>query len=281
MDPLNRIVKSAQQKYRPEYNLSTEDQIDQQRLAFLVGLVSFALPTFAIFAGVFLSTCFYQSISHFYYAQFWGSVFIGCLVFIGSYLLVWRGQSDGERLLANLAGPITWAIALLPTSEPGCTLPAWEGRIFADITRSDAGEIALVVPADTEAYFSLFPLAGPLHAIAALILFSVLAWFALVVFTREDPERDRTKDGTLTDVKRTRNQIYRICGWTIVVMVLAVVARIAYEAITGQTLDWWDPNRLTLWCEAVALYAFGISWMVKGRFWGYALTDQQATTPAT
>lgn len=272
MDVLKTALQTGENRYQPEYNLSQQEIINQQRMAFLVGAVAFGLPTATIFVGLFLSTCFYFSISHFYYSQFWGSVFIGCLFFIGTYLLAWQGQSRGERVLANMAGPFAWGVALFPTSGAGCTLPAWEGRVFADITRSADGTIALLVPGDSAAYFTLLPWAATLHGISAAIMFSVLAYFALVVFTREVEGRDRP-GGDLSPAKAQRNKIYRICGWIIVAMICALGGRLLIEWITGAPLVWWDANNMTLWCEAIALYAFGITWMVKGRFWGRALLD--------
>ena len=276
MTSLKDAIQTGEARYQPETNLSRSEEIDQQRMAFMVGAVAVGLPLLLLFVGLFLSTCWYFSISHYYYSQFWGSVFIGCLFFIGTYLLAWQGQSRGERILANIAGPFAWGIALFPTSGPGCTLPAWEGRVFADIIYDKAADtLALQIPQDTEAYFTLLPWSATLHGLSAAIMFSVLAYFALVVFTRVVPERDLKPDGGLTPEKESRNRIYRICGWIIVAMILCLAARLAYWKITGHDVAFWDPYRLTFICEMVMLLAFGLSWMVKGRFLGYAFVDEK------
>lgn len=277
MSPLTEAIQTGQTRYQPEINLSRAEEVNQQRLAFMVGAVAVGLPIVLLFVGLFLSTCWYFSISHYYYSQFWGSVFIGCLVFIGAYLLAWEGQSRGERILANIAGPFSWGIALFPTSGPGCTLSTWEGRVFADIDyNATSGALSLQVPENTSDYFTLLFWSSTLHSVSAAVMFSVLAYFALVVFTREVPERDFTPDGGLTPEKAARNRIYRTCGWIIVAMILCLAARLTYWKITGHDLAFWDAYRLTFICEAVMLLAFGLTWMVKGRFLGYALTDTRA-----
>lgn len=280
MELLRHAVQTGPDRYQPEMNLSREEEIDQRRMAFIVGAVAVGLPTACILVGLFLSTCFYFSISHYYYAQFWGSVFIGCLIFIGTYLITWQGQSRGEKILATCTGPFAWGIALFPTSGPGCTQAEWQARLFADVLYdASAGTLALDVPdapvpvAGAE-FFTLLPWAATLHGISAAIMFSVLAYFSLVVFTREVRRRDRDRGGALRLAKLRRNRIYRVCGWIIVAMIVALGGRLLIEWLTGRPLAFWDANNMTLWCEAVALYAFGVSWMVKGRFLGYAFTDE-------
>ena len=63
--------------------------------------------------------------------------------------------------------------------------------------------------------------------------------------------------------KKIRNRIYRICG----VVILACIALIG--------LYFWLPRdtgisaiKPVFWLESIALWAFGISWFVKGEtFW--------------
>lgn len=92
-----------------------------------------------------------------------------------------------------------------------------------------------------------------LHLMFAAVLFVALAVFCLVLFTRTGP------DGTPTEQKKMRNIVYRICGWVIVAcLVLAVLAGVAL----GTTLK--AELRPLFWLESVAVFAFGVSWLVKG-----------------
>ena len=53
---------------------------------------------------------------------------------------------------------------------------------------------------------------NPVHS----VLFLILAFFCLALFTNSDKEPEEQ-----TDEKRTRNRIYRRCGWTIIGSLLA------------------------------------------------------------
>lgn len=272
MDP----IKKLHQHLQPQKNTSVEARTHQQNLAFLVGAVSVSLPLVMIVFGVAGLTCFYQSLSRFYYSPISGAFFIGCLGFIGGYLITWQGQSNLETWLATLAGPMAWLVATFPTSGAGCDEKIWTERIFADVPYAGDGTVSGPALDTPNEYHFFFDSAFTIHVGAALILFGVLAFFAMVVFTREIPERDRIK-GNLTPEKWWRNFFYIASGCLIIASIGAIGIRIGL----GRWFDlsWWERNNLTFWCEAVALFAFGFSWMVKGRFWGYALVDPKVDTP--
>lgn len=271
---ISRAVQTGEGRYQPEINLGTEEKVNQERLARFVGYVALGLPTALILVGLFLSTCLYDSISHFYYAQFWGSVFIGCLIFIGAYLLVWEGQNRGEKLLGTIAAPFAWGVALFPTSGAGCTEPSWEGRAFIDFGYDKTtGLVSASTPSETAEYFELLSWTTAVHFLSAAVLFVVLAYLALVVFTRVVPGRDADASGQLRPGKLRRNKIYRICGWIMLLCIAALGGRAAYEWLSGTQIEAWNRYNLTLVFEAIALYAFGVSWMVKGRIWSQHFRD--------
>ncbi|WP_299282761.1 hypothetical protein [uncultured Tateyamaria sp.] len=274
MTMISTAIQTGERRYQPHINMSHDAQINQRRSAFLVGAVAVGLPTAMILVGLLLSTCFYDSISHYYYAQFWGSVFIGCLLFIGTYLLAWQGHSDGERILANFAAPFAWGVALFPTAGAGCTEPTWEGRVFADLALNDD-----IITATFDSPFALLPWTSTAHFISATILFVVLAYFSRYVFTRIVPERDiDPATGDIRPEKLRRNRIYRACGWVMVASIAAIGSNIVVEKITREPIPHWNDLNGTLIFEAIALYAFGYSWMVKGRFWDKRHVDQVALT---
>ncbi len=110
---------------------------------------------------------------------------------------------------------------------------------------------------------ALFPTAAPeplaepswwdtasqtLHLVAAALLFSCFALFSLWLFRRTDVPPGQA----LPADKRARNRIFLICG---VVLVASIVW-------AGSALVW--PHDI-FWPEAVALWSFAISWLVKGR----------------
>jgi len=218
--------------------------------------------------GVFFGTCFYFSISHFYYAQFWGGPFIGALVFIATYLFAYRGENRAEDWLATIAGFGAMGVALFPTNGRGCDLARFSGRALADFKLSENPIFVDVVPETTaDPYFELFSTAHIFHFASAALLFAFLAYFSIFVFTRVIQAKHRDSAGRLKRQKLVRNTIYLISGG----LILLSMAAMTLNALFG--FDGWDDARLTFWSEAIALWAFGASWIVKGRFFNLLLLD--------
>ncbi|KIN64441.1 putative lipoprotein [Sulfitobacter noctilucicola] len=250
--------------------------VDQRRLAKIVGSVAILLPLVLLVASLvsylvpqsypYFRTCFRDSISHYYYAHFWGGPFIGSLVFIATYLFVYQGEDAGgaERKLSTGAGFAALGVAIFPTSHHGCDQPGFAARAFADFGPLTEPEKALTLIGreNVDQYFQMMPLAEWIHYGSALILFLFLAWFAFFVFTSVDDDQ-KNADGSLTDEKILRNRLYYACG---TIMVASIVALVAHFFFGGKGNGGWNAGNWTFWCEAFALWAFGISWMVKGRF---------------
>lgn len=89
------------------------------------------------------------------------------------------------------------------------------------------------------------------HFGSALALFVVLAYFSLFLFTKTS--------GSPTREKRIRNRVYVVCG----VSMLACTALIGlyYARLQDTAIAALDP---VFWLESLALWAFGLSWFVKG-----------------
>ncbi|WP_200206747.1 DUF998 domain-containing protein [Micromonospora coerulea] len=90
---------------------------------------------------------------------------------------------------------------------------------------------------------------GVVHQIAAAALFVLLAVFCFLLFTRSD--RAGRPPG------RTANRFYRACGLLILVAIAAALASTALPADVRHTL------KPVLWCESVAVFAFGAAWVAK------------------
>ncbi len=275
--------------------------VNQRRIVLIVGSVALALPIVLWIAShnPLHETCFRYSISHFYYAPFWGTFFTGALFFIGTYLMVWQGEekTEADGRMATRAGFAAFGVALFPTGGWGCNADVFSARPMTDFGFNGSTPFPdlvppfvppTVLPAEhaeyiANAYFSLqFPFewlswfkAEWLHYLSALFMFSFLAWFALAIFTRVDP-RQKQSNGDPTRRKARRNSIYVITGVTIILCILALLLSFFLKLI-GLNIDWWDANNLTFWFEAIALIAFGLSWMVKGKLFA-ALNDETDPT---
>ena len=90
---------------------------------------------------------------------------------------------------------------------------------------------------------------GLVHQIAAGALFLLLAVFCLFLFTRPD------RAGVSPSPPAVR--FYRLCGGLILLAIALAVASTLLSAEVRHTL------KPVLWCETVAVFAFGAAWVVK------------------
>lgn len=90
---------------------------------------------------------------------------------------------------------------------------------------------------------------GAVHFGFAAAMFLVLAYFCLVLFRKGDP--------IPTPQKLQRNMIYTVCGY----LILACIVAIALVLL----LPWGSKvAHAVFWLEAIAIWAFGLSWFTKG-----------------
>lgn len=95
---------------------------------------------------------------------------------------------------------------------------------------------------------------GVLHVVFAACFLMAMALMCWFLFTRSDtPQQDRPA------AKNTRNLIYRVCaGLIILFTALAGLSSFASQSF----LDTVHP---LFWCEALATFAFGFAWWIKGQ----------------
>lgn len=95
-------------------------------------------------------------------------------------------------------------------------------------------------------------LTGMIHLASAIALFIAFSVFSLLLFTK-------SKKGVQpTPEKTKRNVVYRLCGF---VIILCIIAMVIYSIFID---EYYYIPRFIFWGETVALIAFGISWLVKG-----------------
>ena len=80
-----------------------------------------------------------------------------------------------------------------------------------------------------------------------------LIYFSLFLFTKTG--------GEMTRRKKHWNHIYRVCGY---VMSVCIVLMIVYTVLPASGKEPFKPLNPIFWLEAVAVVAFGISWLTKG-----------------
>lgn len=91
--------------------------------------------------------------------------------------------------------------------------------------------------------------AGVVHQVAASALFLLLAAYCLFLFTR--PDRAGVPP------RRGANRFYRACGLLILVAIGLALASTSLPADVRHAV------KPVLWCETVAVFAFGAAWVAK------------------
>lgn len=132
---------------------------------------------------------------------------------------------------------------------------AWFLFVYRGYERKDdiAGYFACVFALGV----AFFPNSGEdweqiVHFSSAAGLFLVLSFFSLFLFTKSRGQR--------TPRKRMRDRVYIICG----VVMLACMALIGFYKLFLQDTFISD-YKPVFWLESLMIWAFGISWFVKGQ----------------
>ena len=186
---------------------------DYRALRLLMGIIALALP---IVVSVISSTAL-SSISASYYTEA-RDVFVGMLFIVGSFWMAYSGHTPKEKMASKWASAAAISVAIFPTACDLCE-PSMRFKV---------------------------------HAVAAVALFSILAYFCF------GPFRKNTKG--MPGKKGRRSKIYLTCGWIMVACMLVEV--VATYALPSETVN---ALRITYWVEATALAAFGIAWIVAGK----------------
>ena len=264
--------------------------IDLRRINLGVGYVALGLPLSLAVISVLTNTCFNASISHYYYSRLGGDILVGALSFIGLLLMFFYSfRAPGREgclgwhwydvMLLKLAGAASVVVAFVPTTGSGCSYTGEVARVFlTDAAGSQGfhppgGTVTGTISYDFWASFAPIGADVPLvlqmaHFGAAGVMFLILGYFSTFVFTRPNS----TASLVAGNRKDRRNAWYRVLGK----LIFAVVAVLGIKALllqgilpdgTAQNLAaLWDSLRLTFVFEATGLIAFGLSWMIKGRF---------------
>ncbi len=130
----------------------------------------------------------------------------------------------------------------------GIFLICYQYAHLDDIASTIAGASAILV--------AIFP-TPPVHQVSAACFLSALAFFALYLFRKTDPNTDPTPR------KKQRNIVYLACG---IFIVLCLVLIVVVHFLPGTS--WLQPRHPLFWLEFLAIEAFGVAWFVKGETLG-------------
>jgi hypothetical protein len=202
----------------------TNPIFDYKALRLMLGIIALTLP--------FIVTAIAQmplpSISASYFTEA-RDEFVGLLFIVGGLMLAYNGHTNREALAAKVAAICAIVIALFPTAK-ACGEPSQTVMI---------------------------------HTVAAVLMFSILAWFCFVPFRKNT----KGKGGK----KGRRAKLYFLCGSVIVAaMAVGLIGKLLLSCEQAADLD------LVYWVEAVALGAFGIAWIVAGKIIPLLVDDEEA-----
>jgi len=219
----------------------------------LLGFLGLALPIVLLVWGHALTGPFdppLDSISDYYHYPGMGHFFVGTLMAIGSFLAAYQGYDLADNVAGWLAGLFAFSVAFFPNLPHGTVHSV-------------------------------------LHFVFAAGLFLVLSFFSIFLFTKKKPKEDlrwpRRIGGIIRSVFRKnsekrdqRNVVYIICGF-------AILGLMAFYSLFRLALMFWeesaflrnvDDSTLLFWVESLMLWAFGVSWIVKGE-WLWMLNDTE------
>lgn len=202
-------------------------------LRILVGVLGVLLP---VLLWLFLLvdsglTSPLPSISHYYFTRA-NPVLIIVVSLLGIFLLIYRYKELPDFLLTTFAGTFALCLLLFPTSNLCEKLETCPDHVTTLIHNNTFREL--------------------FHYISAAIFLGCLAAMALFRFTKTAPGVPPTGR------KLTRNWIYKICGWCMIVALLII-----FPGSKFIPSEIYDANNLTFWMETAAVEAFGVSWLVK------------------
>jgi hypothetical protein len=189
-----------------------------------------------------------DSVSAYYYTPV-RNIFVGALCAIGLFLIAYVGYDLGDRLVTDAAGVFGVGVAFFPTTPTVTSHPSLTCETVAHLSTREQ-------------------VVGDIHAVSAGLFFIFLAWMA-IRFTNTDQPQPSPQ-------KLLRNRIYKICATVIIVCLAAVVLTNFLPASFKSAFPW-----LFLY-EALAIFAFGVSWFVKGQTLIPAIKDvpPQVAEPA-
>lgn len=193
------------------------------------------------------------SISEYYHTNM-QQIFIGILCAIAFFFFAYKGhtkQGNLDSLLGDMACLFALGVAFfpaIPTESHSFGIFDPHSGVF-----TDSSDVA-----------ARNQLIASIHFTSAVLLFLTLSFFSLILFTRHD--------GNPTPEKKDRNKVYKACGYT---MIGCLVLLGVYFVIFSDGYPQIDKLKPVFWLETIMLWAFGLSWLVKGEV---ILGDKKRTT---
>lgn len=208
--------------------------ISVTRLRCTIGWLGMLLPWIVLALSCVFGYGFPNSISQTYYFEPCITPFMIILGSAGLLLFSYKGYDKQDDIICSLAGAFGLGICIFPCA------------------------VSSVLDADqlVGTFQIVMNVSGWVHNICAILFFGLLAYNSLFLFTKSC--------GVMSDNKKKRNVIFKICG---IGMILSFIALIPVQ-IYGLHGGVWA-------IETVALIFFGISWLTKADCYPWLFADKK------
>ena len=204
--------------------------ISYKALRRLIGIMGILLPIINILGGCLIAKIpVQQSISMYYYTNM-RDFFVGLMFVVSLFLITYKGYNTLDLIISIITGAAGLGVAIFP-----CFSELYIGQKVGIFQLSP--ETSFIV-----------------HLTCAALFFVLLAFTSIFLFTQK-----HKNSSLVTPQKKRRNLVYIVCGILMLACVLGIL--ICILILTKQQL--YD-SKIILIFESIALFSFGVSWLVKG-----------------
>lgn len=187
------------------------------------------------------------SVSSYYYSPM-RNVLVASLCILGMFLIAYKGHDNIETGITNIAGVAAIGVAFFPTSDPSFR-PAWVSDLHPFFAA-----IALISLALMALQFTHMKADDKTGGAAKLNWWREIGYMGGALLFKYPDYVDINRKPN----KDMRNRIYSSCAWIILVAVILAFAQNFWPTSAKNVTQW------LFWFEALALVAFGFSWLIKG-----------------
>lgn len=213
--------------------------INTTRLRATIGWLGMLLPWIVLVLSCAFGIGIPDSISATYYLAPCITPFMVILGSAGLLLFSYKGYERIDDIICSIAGGCGLGVCLFPCATENLILHGWS--FLTDFAAVGTFQIVPVV-------------SGIFHNVFAIGFFALLAFNSLFLFTKSS--------GEMTEKKRKRNIVFRVCGVGMIASFLLLVPVAIF--------NWWGGTWLV---EAIALAFFAVSWLTKANCYSWLWAD--------
>jgi cytochrome bd-type quinol oxidase subunit 2 len=151
------------------------------------------------------------------------------------FLISYKGYNLVDNIVSSVAGFAAVFISFFPTNM----------LKKVPVTIVNEGCLLFSLPENG--------IRNTVHYVSSGLFFFALAYMSIFLFTKSHGEK--------TKEKKLRNKVFRTCG----VIIICSIVLIALYGFFGESNDRLNELKPVFWLEWLALFAFGISWLVKAK----------------